>query len=182
MATSIRHLFMGMAGLALAASMAPAAWAGCGDGVIKAPTSYEVTPSYQKDPLLTRVSTAATAPSIVGLWAVTFRIGSSVIDFGYVEWHSDGTELMFSGGRAPATGDVCLGAWAQTGASTYQLNHFALGFDTTGVLNSRVNIKETVTLGPSGGAYTGPFTFDVFDPKTHALLQHVAGNGRQACA
>jgi hypothetical protein len=174
MSMSIRRLFLGVAGLALAASVAPAAWAGCGPEMVKAPASYQPTPASQANPLLTQVALPATTPTIPGLYSVTFRAGGATIDFGYVEWHSDGTELMFSGGRAPATGDVCLGAWKQTGPSTYQLTHFALGYDTSGVLNSKVTIKETVTLGPLGN-YTGPFTFDVFDPKTGTLLQHIAG-------
>ena len=175
MVTSIRRLFLGMAGLALAASVAPAAWAGCGEGLVKAPASYEPTPSYQANPLLTRVALPATAPSIVGMYSVNFRAGGATIDFGYVQWHSDGTEFMNSGGRSPATQNFCLGVWEQTGALTYKLNHFALSYDASGVLNAKVSIKENVTLGPLGNGYSGPFTIDVFDPKTGVLLQHVAG-------
>jgi hypothetical protein len=48
------------------------------------------------------------------------------IDSGYVQWHSDGTEIMNSG-RPPQNGDFCLGVWEKTGRSRYKLNHFALG-------------------------------------------------------
>ena len=155
MATSIRSLFFGVAGLALAASVAPAAWAGCGEGLVKAPASWQAPSSTASNPLLIRVGLPATAPSIVGMWAVTFHSGGHVIDFGYAQWHSDGTEIMFSGGRAPATGDVCMGVWAQDGA-TYNVNHFALGYDTSGTLNSKVNIKEQLTLSAAGNAIQRP--------------------------
>jgi hypothetical protein len=44
------------------------------------------------------------------------------------------------------------------------LNHFALSYDaTTGLLNGKVNITETVTLSPGGTKYSGTFTITVFD-------------------
>ena len=66
-------------------------------------------------------------PAIVGLWKFAFTATtpfSGPFDAGYVQWHSDGTELMNSG-RAPTTGSFCMGVWKQTGRSTYKLNHFA---------------------------------------------------------
>jgi len=32
------------------------------------------------------------------------------LDFGYTQWHSDGTELMNSGGHAANTGNFCVSA------------------------------------------------------------------------
>ena len=59
--------------------------------------------------------------SIVGLWKFAFTAkGNSgntapfnppdgaTLDAGYVQWHSDGTEIMNSG-RDPASGSFCLG-------------------------------------------------------------------------
>jgi hypothetical protein len=69
-----------------------------------------------------------------------------------------------SGGLAPATQNLCLGVWVQTGRYTYQLNHFALGYDaTTGLLNGKANIAETVTLSPGGTIYSGTFAITNFD-------------------
>ena len=111
--------------------------------------------------------------SIVGMWS--FQLISkgnlnagipdgTIIDFGYTQWHSDGTELLNSGGRAPATENFCMGVWVQTGRNTYQLNHFALSYDaTTGLLNGKANILETVTLSPGGTIYSGTFTITNFD-------------------
>jgi hypothetical protein len=114
--------------------------------------------------------------SIVGMWAVKFVSGGKQIDFGYSVWHSDGTEFLNSGGRAPATQNYCLGVWTQTGAQTYRLNHLALSYDTSGNLNGRAQIRENVRLASDGLSFSGPFTIDVFDPKTGTTrLQHVAG-------
>jgi hypothetical protein len=125
--------------------------------------------------------------SIVGMWKVQFvSKGNSthnppipdgaVVDFGYSQWHRDGTEILNSGGRAPATENFCLGVWGQTGFLTFELNHFALSYDaTSGALNANVNIREQVTLSPSGNSYTGTFTIDVFDPKGNHV-DHIAGN------
>ena len=115
------------------------------------------------------------ASSIVGMWDFKMTAGGNTVDFGYVQWHSDGTELMNSGGRAPATENFCMGVWKQTGPSRYHLNHFALSYDASGALNARVNIKEDVVVDPRGATYSGPFTLDVYDPNSGALLQHVAG-------
>jgi hypothetical protein len=167
MATTIRNLLVGTVALASVAAFAPAAIAGCGFDAVKQPASWQVTPSSY-------VPNAA--PPIVGMWSVSFLSGGNMIDFGYQVWHSDGTEFTNSGGRAPVTQNFCLGVWEQTGPFTFKLNHFALSYDTTGTLNGKVNIKENVIVAPKGNSFAGPFTIDVYDPKTGMLLQHVAGN------
>lgn len=114
--------------------------------------------------------------SIVGMWSFRFLSHGALIDFGYVQWHSDGTEIMNSGGRAPATENFCLGVWERTGPFTYKLNHMALSYDqSSGKLNGKVRIQEEVVLDPRGENYSGPFTLDVYDPSTGAALQHVSG-------
>lgn len=107
--------------------------------------------------------------AIVGMWA--FKMAASGFsDFGYQQWHSDGTEFMNSGGRAPATQNYCMGVWTQTGPSRYHLNHFALSYDGSGALNAKINIKEDVTLDKSGAGYTGTFSIDAYDPTTGGRL------------
>ena len=113
--------------------------------------------------------------SIVGMWSVQFiSMGNTthnppipdgyLLDFGYVQWHSDGNEFMNSGGRPPSTQNFCMGVWAQTGRYTYQLNHFALSYDaTSGQLTGKVLIAESVTLSPGGTKYSGTFTITAFD-------------------
>lgn len=114
--------------------------------------------------------------SIVGLWSFRMTAGGQTADFGYQQWHSDGTELMNSGGRAPASENFCMGVWRQVAPSKYHLNHFALSYDpSSGALNARVNIKEDVMLDPTGRNYAGTFTIDVYDPSGTTAVAHQSG-------
>ncbi len=107
-------------------------------------------------------------PSIIGLWKFEMLSKSTrantnpmpdgtLIDFGTAAWHGDGTELMNSGIRNPADNDICQGAWEQAGPSTFVLNHFALAW-TSGSYTGPVNIRERVTVDPSGRHFLGSFT------------------------
>ena len=119
--------------------------------------------------------------SIVGFWHVKFVSegttgipDGTVIDMGFSQWHSDGTEILNSS-RPPATSNFCLGVWEQTGRSKYKLNHFALSSDLNGNLVGPANIREEVTLDATGNSYTGKFTIHQFDLNGNTLA-HVAGN------
>jgi hypothetical protein len=133
---------------------------------------YLIQAAYRPAQLVRVADSGASNPSIVGLWADRFVADNSpgtpdgtVIDWGYVQWHSDGTELMNSGGRSPSTGNFCMGVWAQTGPSTYKLNHYGLSYDgTSGAFNGYARINEQVTVSPSGNQYSGSFTISVTDP------------------
>ena len=125
--------------------------------------------------------TLAATPSIVGLWHVKFvSEGTSfipdgtVIDMGFAQWHSDGTEILNSS-RPPATSNFCLGVWEKTGRYTYKLNHFALSSDLNGNLIGPANIRENVTLDPTGRTYSGTFSIDQFDLNGNNLA-HITGN------
>jgi hypothetical protein len=123
--------------------------------------------------------------SIVGMWKITeLSMGNTThnppipdgtqIDFGYAQWHSDGTEFYNSGGFAPATQNYCLGVWAATGTNTYQVNHFALTYDMTGTYTGIINILETLTLSPGGTRYSGTFTINAYDTKGNQV-NHLTG-------
>jgi hypothetical protein len=173
--------------------LAPRATAGCGDvSTLQGPFTFA-----QEAPLPSLLSRAAeveksaargsAGPSLVGMW--NFQLVSqgntghnpsipdgAVIDFGYNQIHSDGTEIINSGGHAPATGNFCLGVWGQTGFLTYEINHFPLGYNaTTGALVNLFNVREQLTLSPSGDSFTGTFTLDVFDTKGNHV-DHLGGN------
>jgi hypothetical protein len=121
--------------------------------------------------------------SIVGFWHVRFYSEGSKgipdgteVDAGYSQWHSDGTEIMNSGGRSPTTNSFCLGVYEKLGNLKYQLNHFAISWDSTGTsLVGPANIKELITLQPDGQHFLGTFTIDQYDEELH-LLAHVQGN------
>lgn len=93
--------------------------------------------------------------SIVGLWE--FQLDGAPPDFGTQAWHSDGTELMFSAGRNPASGDVCQGVWRKIGPRTYSLNHIAMGWDF-GYFGLRVHIHAVVKVDHDGDTYSGTYT------------------------
>jgi opacity protein-like surface antigen len=113
-------------------------------------------------------------PSIVGMWKISEHSGGQQIDFGYAQWHSDGTEFYNSGGFAPATQNYCLGVWAETEPRTYQVNHFALMYDMSGTYTGIINILETVRLSPGGTRYSGRFTINVYDTAGNQT-KHVTG-------
>jgi hypothetical protein len=165
--------------------------AGCGD---LSNLQFPLVNATQS--MMLRLATTAATPKasrsgadapIVGMWNVQYVAeGNStrtpplpdgiVVDFGYSQWHSDGTEILNSGGHSPATGNFCLGVWGQTGYLAYELNHFALSYDlTTQSLTAYANIREQLTLSPSGDSYSGTFTIDVYDTKGNHV-DHIAGN------
>ena len=114
--------------------------------------------------------------SIVGMWSFTMTPTAGPGDSGYQQWHSDGTELMNSAGRSPASENFCMGVWRQTAPSRYHLNHYALSYDPAlGTINARVIIKEDVTLNPTGTSYSGSFTLDVYDPSGTTQVGHQNG-------
>jgi hypothetical protein len=177
-----------LSALALATMFAPYAHAGCG--------LYRPVPrpaGWQPQMASPRLVLAALAiddedatphrPSIVGTWKEKWiSEGSSGLpdgaefDASYSQWHSDGTEINVSGLRAPITGDVCLGVWIKTGARTYQMNHFGVSYDSTGVnLVGPARIQQWLTLDPKGDSTSGKFTVDQWDEAGN-LLAHFQGN------
>lgn len=165
---------LSLAGCVGAIVFVPTAYAGCGDGL----ANQDLRRHLQADEnagLAQEISFKA--PTIVGLWNEKFLSGGKQFDFGYSVWHSDGTEILNSGGRAPATQNFCLGVWKQTGNLTFTLTHPTFSYDaTTGKMNARVTIHEKVTLAADGNSFAGPFEIDVYDPSNGTtLLQKVTG-------
>lgn len=168
--------------------LAPWACAQCGylDGPNAGPSSFQPlswqAPANSRPGSLLLVS--ANSPDvagIVGFWKVSFVAeGNSSgppdgveIDFGFQQWHSDGTEILNSGKRAPATGNFCLGVWKQVGRFKYRLNHFALSYDSSGNFLGPVNIRENVVLSGDADSYSGSFTIVQFDQQGNVLAQVV---------
>lgn len=173
MAISPRSLLMATAILAATSAFAPAAWAGCGLNATLLKKHASWTSDGQDGASLIPVNLGQN--TIVGMWNVTMNAGANPFDWGYQTWHDDGTEIMNSGSRAPATENFCMGVWAQTGPFSYKLNHFALSYDsTTGALNAKVNIKENVTVDAKGSSFSGSFTAYIYSP-AGALVQQVPG-------
>lgn len=167
--------------------------AGCGDesnlqGPFVFPqASAQVQPAAVSATAERPSARGSSSPSIVGLWSIQLLSqgntthtppipDGALIDWGFNQWHSDGTELLNSGGHAANTGNFCMGVWGQTGFLTFELNHYALSYDaTSGALVNIVNLHEQATLSPSGNSYSGTFTLDVYDTKGNHV-DHVVGN------
>jgi len=111
---------------------------------------------------------------IVGLWNVTFSSDGQTVDVAFDAWHSDGTEVL-NDYTNPIEGNVCLGAWVQTGPRTFKLKHPSWSFDDTGTLQGIVIIRESVTVSPDGNSFHGSYAYDIYDT-TGAFLQEYTGN------
>jgi hypothetical protein len=184
--------------------------AGCGLYNPAVPPAQRVTPIQEGPKLIAAVyrpgsegfipvghETSVPNSGIVGLWMVSFVSdgippnpvpAGATVDFGTVQWHDDGTELMISGARPPSEGDVCMGVWQQTGPFSYQLKHLALAWvseDTPPSMGGPgpshaqflgpAIISEAVTLNKSRASYQGPFTIDQYNADQSQLLVHISG-------
>ena len=117
--------------------------------------------------------------SIVGFWHVKFVSkdnqgipDGTEIDAGYQQWHSDGTEVLFSAGRKPMGGDVCFGVWEKIGARDYKLNHFAAPWDEAQTqLIGPTNFLMKVALNHEGIKFTGSFAIKSYDESGNLLSQ-----------
>ena len=166
-----RHVKGALASLAAAGALAVAApsFAGCLD-VAAHPANW----SGQASDL--RQEADFEGPSIVGLWSVSLVAGGNQVDWGYAEWHADGTEIMNSGGHTPASGNFCLGVWRQSGPNSFHLKHFPLAYNpATGALAAKIILTEDVSLDRGGQSFVGSFSEDIYDPTGTTLEQHVAG-------
>jgi len=136
-------------------------------------------PSWQGVPKPAAESPISDTDPIVGFWKVKLMSkdnsgipDGTVLDAGYSQWHSDGTEIMNSS-RAPDTQSFCLGVWKKTGHARYKLNHFAISW-ANGNLLGPANIREDVTLSHDGNSFTGTFTVDQYDQFGNSLV-HLVG-------
>jgi len=144
------------------ASLQPQAWQGMGVGSAS----------------LLQVSENANA--IVGFWQVTLTAqgnpgppDGTVIDKGFSQFHSDGTEILNSS-RAPVTQSFCLGVWKKVSPGHYKLNHFPISWDPNSNLVGVANIREDIFLSRDGKSFTGTFTIDQYDQSGNTLA-HLMG-------
>jgi hypothetical protein len=108
------------------------------------------------------------AAGIVGLWKFKLTaVGNTngirdgtQIDFGLETWHSDGTEMIISGGRDPNISNVCMGVWKRIGRSTFKLNHVVLSWGPpAGAYLGPGTLTEVVRVDSTGNSLSGTFTF-----------------------
>lgn len=117
--------------------------------------------------------------NIVGYWKFAFTAPDGVtgIDWGFQQWHSDGTELTNSGAQPPATGSFCTGVWEQAGRGAYHLNHWAIAYNPPGTspadLAGLINIQELVSVDWTGNSMSGTVSLDLYAPDGTTFLAHV---------
>jgi hypothetical protein len=188
MKTTLNKIMTIAAGMIVIASVLTAtARAQCGSlekpssGRLLRPQSWQLQNPPETGTLVLASEDESDDP-IVGFWKVTFIAkGNSgipdgtVIDKAFVQWHSDGTEIMNSS-RPPVTSSFCLGVWKKVGSSKYKLNHFAISWDANNNVSpvGPANIREVVHLSADGETFAGTFTINQYDQSGNTLL-HVQG-------
>lgn len=183
---AMRTVLMALGAIVIGAMLTTNAFAGCGDLLEKAASPQQKTLKpiayFRATESGEHGDNSPAGADIVGMWKFSFVSKNSpgipddiTIDWGFTQWHSDGTEITNSATRAPATQNFCLGVWKKAGPSTYRLNHQALSYDPNGNLAGVAVIAELVTVDRSGNAYSGEFSIDVYDLQGHPLA-HVQGH------
>jgi hypothetical protein len=112
-------------------------------------------------------------PLMPGLWKFAFTAADgSSLDFGYNAFALGGTETLISFGRAPGTGDACIGLWKQVGERKVRVDHYAPIFadDNTTFLGT-VIFRETLTLSSRGDSYSGPIDVTGYDTSGNILFE-----------
>ena len=115
------------------------------------------------------------ALTIVGLWDVQFILDGQVVDEGFDQYHSDGTEVL-NDTPPPAAGSVCLGVYVKTGKRTLKLKHPSWLYDATNTtVIGRATILENITLDSGGNSFTGTFTLQLRDLMGNPLAPDASG-------
>ena len=109
---------------------------------------------------------------IVGQWQIVMTAfpGTSdefVFDFGFQQFHDDGTELLISGGVPPTIGNVCIGAWERDPGGVIHLRHMTwnwAGNEVPGDLPTGYFwLEVTVRTNSQGTAYAGTWRAASYD-------------------
>ena len=107
---------------------------------------------------------------VVGFWYVKFTSDTPGVfsDWGYSQYHSDGTEILNSGTGARK---FCTGVWKKTGPFKYEVNHFAIGYTygESPTFIGIVNIRETITVNSDHNSFAGTFTLGIYDASGNLL-------------
>jgi len=126
------------------------------------------------------VQVSENADAIVGFWQVTLTAegnpgppDGTVIDKGFSQFHSDGTEILNSS-RPPVTQSFCLGVWKKVSPGHYKLNHFPISWDQNSNFVGVANLREDIVLSRDGKSFTGTFTIDQYDQSGNTLA-HLNG-------
>lgn len=118
------------------------------------------------------------AGPIVGQWQVLMTAfpgtnNEFIFDFGFQQFHADGTELMISGGVPPTIGNVCIGAWERQAGGEIRIRHMTWNWAGNEVLGDLPTgyflLEVTLRTNSQGTAYTGTWRAASFDLGTGPL-------------
>ena len=104
---------------------------------------------------------AEDAAAIVGFWDLKFIAGGMVVDEGFDQWHSDGTEFD-NVDFPPTTGNICEGVWDSKGRKVAE-HHLGWTFDTSANPTGYFTLEQNVKLSKDGQSYSGPFDQKFYD-------------------
>lgn len=109
---------------------------------------------------------------IVGQWQVVMTAfpgtnNEFVFDFGFQQFHPDGTELMISGGVPPTIGNVCIGAWEREAGGVIRLRHMTWNWAGNEVLGDLPTgyflLEVALRTNALGTAYAGTWRAASYD-------------------
>jgi hypothetical protein len=109
---------------------------------------------------------ASTPDTVVGMWHTVYFLGDGPTryDEAIQQFHAGGTEMMLSNGLPPALGNVCLGAWKQTGGRTFALRHLAWNWNPDGSFAGLFEMLVSLSLDRSGDNIVGTWVAHSWDP------------------
>jgi len=118
--------------------------------------------------------------SIVGLWQEVFTAlpgpnnpDAFIFDFGFQQFHSDGTEFNTSGGYPPTLGNVCIGVWERGAGGVILLRHVGWNFAGDEVLGDLPTgyflLDVTLRTNSQGTGYSGTWKAASYDLGTGPL-------------
>lgn len=160
---------------ALIAASALEARASCMAAGASNPTTLKIagkSPRPGTPPAFAQNGSSTGGGPIVGQWQVVMTAfpgtqSEFVFDFGFQQFHADGTELMISGGVPPAIGNVCIGAWERDAGGVIRLRHMTWNWSGNEVLGDLPTgyywLEVTVRTNSQGTAYAGTWTAASYD-------------------
>ena len=114
-----------------------------------------------------RLKVGAAGVFVVVFFAVDFFGYEFIFDFGFQQFHADGTELMISGGVPPTIGNVCIGAWEREANGVVRLRHMTWNWAGNEVLGDLPPgyflLDVALRTDSQGTAYAGTWRAARFD-------------------
>ena len=141
---------------------------------MRAPAAFQ----EMRAPIQEATDPFASDVTIVGLWDVKFISDNVVVDEGFDQFHSDGTEIL-NDTPPPATGNVCLGVYKLPATASIKLKHPSWIYDPTNTfVIGRATILEQINLDRGGKIFTGTFTIQFRDLDGNPIAPDFSGQLR----